>query len=117
MWALDVHNGYRVLITLGGRSIAVMIGMRIVSIVVFGALARLFQGRDEDRTIVHAHAYRYYPLLRQIVSGAIGIVTTVLLLQIWGVPIFRAFETGTIGHRLASALVTIAIAAIVALVV
>ncbi|HHX4057958.1 MAG: mechanosensitive ion channel domain-containing protein [Burkholderia contaminans] len=117
VWALDVHNGYRVLITLGGRSIAVMIGMRIVSIVVFGALARLFQGRDEDRTLVHVHAYRYYPLLRQIVSGAIGIVTFVLLLQIWGVPIFRAFETGTIGHRLASALVTIAIAAIVALIV
>ncbi|KVH76161.1 mechanosensitive ion channel protein [Burkholderia cepacia] len=117
VWALDVHNGYRVLITLGGRSIAVMIGMRMVSIVVFGALARLFQGRDEDRTLVHLHAYRYYPLLRQIVSGAIGIVTVVLLLQIWGVPIFRAFETGTIGHRLASALVTIAIAAIVALLV
>ncbi|VWC88701.1 mechanosensitive ion channel protein [Burkholderia lata] len=117
VWALDVHNGYRVLITLGGRSIAVMIGMRMVSIVVFGALARLFQGRDEDRTLVHAHAYRYYPLLRQIVSGAIGIVTIVLLLQIWGVPIFRAFETGTIGHRLASALVTIAIAAVVALIV
>ncbi|VWB57164.1 mechanosensitive ion channel protein [Burkholderia lata] len=117
VWALDVHNGYRVLITLGGRSIAVMIGMRMVSIVVFGALARLFQGRDEDRTLVHVHAYRYYPLLRQIVSGAIGIVTVALLLQIWGVPIFRAFETGTIGHRLASALVTIAIAAIVALVV
>ncbi|MCA8271436.1 mechanosensitive ion channel [Burkholderia sp. AU30280] len=117
VWALDVHNGYRVLITLGGRSIAVMIGMRMVSIVVFGALARLFQGRDEDRTLVHAHAYRYYPLLRQIVSGAIGIVTILVLLQIWGVPIFRAFETGTIGHRLASALVTIAIAAIVALIV
>ncbi|MBN3768446.1 mechanosensitive ion channel domain-containing protein, partial [Burkholderia sp. Se-20378] len=117
VWALDVHNGYRVLITLGGRSIAVMIGMRMASIVVFGALARLFQGRDEDRTLVHVHAYRYYPLLRQIVSGAIGIVTLVLLLQIWGVPIFRAFETGTIGHRLASALVTIAIAAIVALIV
>ncbi|MCA7948849.1 mechanosensitive ion channel [Burkholderia seminalis] len=117
VWALDVHNGYRVLITLGGRSIAVMIGMRMVSIVVFGALARLFQRRDEDRTLVHLHAYRYYPLLRQIISGAIGVVTLVLLLQIWGVPVFRAFGTGTIGHRLASALVTIAIAAIVALVV
>lgn len=117
VWALDVHNGYRVLITLGGRSIAAMIGMRMVSIVVFGALARLFQRRDEDRTLVHLHAYRYYPLLRQIVSGAIGVVTLVLLLQIWGVPVFRAFGTGTIGHRLASALVTIAIAAIVALVV
>jgi len=117
VWALDVHNGYRVLITLGGRSIAVMIGMRIVSIVVFGALARLFQRRDDDRTLVHLHAYRYYPLLRQIVSAAIAVVTIVLLLQIWGVPIFHAFEAGTIGHRLASALMTIAIAAVVALIV
>ncbi|WP_176039203.1 mechanosensitive ion channel family protein [Burkholderia stabilis] len=117
VWALDVHNGYRVLITLGGRSIAVMIAMRMVSIVVFGALARLFQDREEDRTLVHAHAYRYYPLVRRIVSGTIGLVTVVLLLQTWGVPVFRAFETGTIGHRLASALMTIAIAAIVALVV
>ncbi|PFH30463.1 mechanosensitive ion channel family protein [Burkholderia sp. JKS000303] len=117
VWALDVHNGYRVLITLGGRSIAVMIGMRIVSIIVFGALARLFQQRDDDRTLVHLHAYRYYPLLRQIVSAVIAVVTVVLLLQIWGVPIFNAFESGTIGHRLASALMTIAIAAVVALIV
>jgi small conductance mechanosensitive channel len=117
VWALDVHHGYRVLITLGGRSIAVMIGMRIVSIVVFGALARLFQRRDDDRTLVHLHAYRYYPLLRQIVSAVIAVVTVVLLLQIWGVPIFRAFQNGTIGHRLASALMTIAIAAVVALIV
>ncbi|AFQ51238.1 mechanosensitive ion channel family protein [Burkholderia cepacia] len=117
VWALDVHNGYRVLITLGGRSLAVMIGMRMVSIVVFGALARLFQRRDDDHTLVHLHAYRYYPLLRQIVSAVIAVVTVALLLQIWGVPIFHAFGTGTIGHRLASALITIAIAAVVALIV
>ncbi len=117
VWALDVHNGYRVLIALGGRSIAVLIGMRMVSIVVFGALARLFHERDDDRTLVHLHAYRYYPLLRRIVSAVIAVVTVVLLLQVWGVPVFRAFESGTIGHRLASALVTIAIAAAVALVV
>ncbi|MGP8472033.1 mechanosensitive ion channel family protein [Burkholderia sp. PR2] len=117
VWALDVHNGYRVLITLGGRSIAAVIGMRIVSIVVFGALARLFQRRDDDRTLVHLHAYRYYPLVRQIVSAVIAVATVVVLLQIWGVPIFHAFQTSTIGHRLASALITIAIAAVVALIV
>ncbi|RQS73943.1 mechanosensitive ion channel protein [Burkholderia sp. Bp8963] len=115
VWALDVHHGYRVLITLGGRSIAAMVGMRIVSIVVFGALARVFE-REDDHTLVHRHAYRYYPLLRQLVSAFIGIVTIVLLLRIWGVPVFRAFESGTIGHRLASALATIAIAAVIALV-
>ncbi|WP_179400740.1 mechanosensitive ion channel domain-containing protein [Burkholderia guangdongensis] len=117
VWALDVHNGYRVLITLGGRSIAVMIGMRIASIVVFGALARLFQRNGDDRTLVRSHASRYYPMLRRVVSVVVGIVTIVLLLQIWGVPVFRAFESGSIGHRLASALATVAIAAVVALVV
>jgi len=117
VWALDVHNGYRVLITLGGRSLAVMIGMRIVSIVVFGALARVFQRRDDDRTLVHLHAYRYYPLVRQVVSAVIAVVTLALLLQTWGVPIFHAFAAGTIGHRLASALITIAIAAVVALII
>lgn len=118
VWALDVHNGYHVLIALGGRSIAVMIGMRIVSIVVFGALVRLFERHGDDHgTVVHRHAYRYYPLLRQVVSVLVGIVTLLLLLQIWGVPVMRAFEAGTIGHRLASALVTIAIAALVALLV
>ncbi|WP_414444465.1 mechanosensitive ion channel family protein [Burkholderia sp. 22PA0106] len=116
VWALDVHNGYHVLISLGGRSIAVMIGMRIVAILVFGALARLFERRDADSgTVVHRHAYRYYPLLRQIVSGVVAVVTIIALLQIWGVPVLRAFESGTIVHRLASALVTIAIAAVVAL--
>ncbi|WP_080424587.1 mechanosensitive ion channel domain-containing protein [Burkholderia ubonensis] len=117
VWALDVHHGHHVLTTLGGGTIAVMIGMRIVSIVVFGALARLFQRRDEAQTLVQRHAYRYYPLLRQVVSTAIGVMTVVLLLHIWGVPVFRAFGAGTIGHRLASALATIAIVAVVAVVV
>ena len=77
----------------------------------------MFQRRDDDRTLVHLHAYRYYPLVRQIVSAVIAVATVVVLLQIWGVPIFHAFQTGTIGHRLASALITIAIAAVVALLV
>jgi small-conductance mechanosensitive channel len=117
VWALDVHNGYHTLVHLGGISIAVLVGARLVSIVVFGALARIFEVRDDDTgdSLVHQHAYRYYPLLRRIVSWVVGVATVLLLLQVWGAHVSLLFQHGTIGHRLASALVTIAVAAVVAL--
>jgi small-conductance mechanosensitive channel len=123
VWALDVRNGYHALVHLGGISIAVLVGARVVSIVIFGALARLFDGQGQGQgqdsqtsdSLVHQHAYRYYPLLRRIVSWLVGIVTALVLLQVWGADVSMLFASGTIGHRLASALVTIAVAAVVAL--
>jgi small-conductance mechanosensitive channel len=119
VWALDVRNGYHALVHLGGISIAVLVGARVVSIVIFGALARLFDSQGDDSqtsdSLVHQRAYRYYPLLRRIVSWLVGIITALVLLQVWGANVGALFQSGTIGHRLASALVTIAVAAGVAL--
>jgi small-conductance mechanosensitive channel len=118
IWALDVQNGYQALLHLGGISLAVLVGARVVSIVVFGALARLFNVQDDAaRPLVHQHAYRYYPLLRRAVAWLIGIVTVLALLQVWGVHVVDLFRAGTIGHRLASAIITIGVAAVIALLV
>jgi small-conductance mechanosensitive channel len=118
IWALDVQNGYHALLHLGGISLAVLVGARVVSIVVFGALARLFNVQDDAaKSLVHQHAYRYYPLLRLVVAWLIGIVTALALLQVWGVHVGDLFRTGTIGHRLASAIITIGVAAVIALLV
>ncbi|MFM0643529.1 mechanosensitive ion channel [Paraburkholderia bryophila] len=118
IWALDVRNGYHELLHLGGISLAVLVGARVASIVIFGALARLFNVQDDaDKSLVHRHAYRYYPLLRRVVSWIIGVVTALALLQVWGVDVIDLFRAGSIGHRLASALVTIGVAAVVALLV
>ncbi|PRY08779.1 mechanosensitive ion channel family protein [Paraburkholderia sp. BL25I1N1] len=118
IWALDVRNGYHTLLHLGGISLAVLVGARVVSIVVFGALARLFNVQDDaTKSLVHQRAYRYYPLLRRTVAWVIGIVTALALLQVWGVHVVDLFRTGTIGHRLASAIITIGVAAVVALLV
>jgi len=116
IWALDVRHGYETLAHLSWISLVVLIAARIVSIVVFGALGRLFDVEDEaERSIAQQHAYRYYPLLRQLVSALIVIVTVLTLLQVWGLNLWQLFHPGTIGHRLASALVTIAVAAVIAL--
>jgi moderate conductance mechanosensitive channel len=116
VWALDVRNGYQALLHLGGISIAVLVGARVVSIVVFGALGRVFNADDDtQRSIASQHAYRYYPLLRRTISAIILVITALVLLQVWGFNVWQLFQPGTIGHRFASACVTIAVAAAVAL--
>ncbi|MDR5762372.1 mechanosensitive ion channel domain-containing protein [Caballeronia sp. LZ035] len=121
VWALDVQNGYRTLFHLGGLSLLVLIGARVLAIVAFGALGRVFHQDDEDDTaqqsIVRRRAYRYYPGLRRFVQVLIGIVTLIALLEVWGIDIIHFFTAGGIGNRLASAIVTIAVAALFALLV
>jgi moderate conductance mechanosensitive channel len=118
VWAFDVQNGYHTLLHVGGLSLAIIVGARVVSIVIFGALARLFNVQDESqKSLVHQHAYRYYPLLRRVISWLIGIATALGLLQVWGVDVVDLFGAGTVGHRLASALATIGVAAVIALIV
>ena len=118
VWAFDVQNGYHALLHIGGLTLAILVGARLVSIVIFGALARLFQARDDSaKSLVHQHAYRYYPLLRRVVGWVVGVVTALALLQVWGVDLVDLFRNGTIGHRLASAITTVCVAAIIALIV
>ncbi|MGH8778254.1 mechanosensitive ion channel family protein [Paraburkholderia sp.] len=118
VWALDIENGYHTVLHVGGITVAILVGARVGSIVVFGALARLFHvDKDAQASLVHQHAYRYYPLLRRIISAIVAIVTVFLLLFAWGVDLRQFFQSGSIGHRLASAIVTIAVAAAIALLV
>jgi small-conductance mechanosensitive channel len=122
VWALDVHNGYRTLFHLFGISVLVLVAARVVAIVASGALGRLFHtaGGDDDlsnKSIVHQHAYRYYPLLRRAVQTAIVVVTLLTLLQVWGLHALTLFSSGGVGHRLASALITIGVAAAFAVIV
>jgi small-conductance mechanosensitive channel len=118
VWALDVHNGYRTLLHLGGLSLAVLVAARVVAIVLFGALGRLFHVEEgEQRSLIHQHAYRYYPLIRRVISALVVFVTALVLLQLWGLDVWQFFRPGAIGHRLTSAIVTICVSAVIALVV
>jgi moderate conductance mechanosensitive channel len=122
VWALDVHNGYRTLFHLFGISVLVLVAARVVAIVAFGALGRIFHtadGEDDlsNKSIAHQHAYRYYPLLRRAVQAVIVVITLLTLLQVWGLHVLSLFSSGGVGHRLASALITIGVAAAFAVIV
>jgi moderate conductance mechanosensitive channel len=66
---------------------------------------------------LEARANRYYPALRGAVLGVIGIVTVPVLFEVWGIHALRWFETGQVGSRLLSAVITILIASAIALVI
>ena len=119
VWALDVRGGYPALMRAGGLSVAILLGARVVAIVALGALGRVFDplGSREDMTIAQRRAYRYYPIVRRLVTIAIWVGTIDLLLHAWGLSLGRFFITAQVGHLLSSALVTIAIAVVVAVVI
>ena len=69
---------------------------------------RQFPGLD-------ARANRYFPALRATVSAVIAVITLIALLEVWGIDAAEWFSSDRIGGRLISALVTVGIAAVVAL--
>jgi moderate conductance mechanosensitive channel len=118
VWALDVRNGYRVLLGHGGVSLAILIGARLVAIVASGVLGRIFKSPNGEKgSIALQRAHRYYPLLRRLISLAIVIVALNFILSVWDVRLWDALYASSIGSRLLSACITVAIAALAAIVV
>ena len=119
VWAFGVRSGYSGLLRLCIITILVLILARLAAIVALGAIDRLFRmnadfaGRYPG---LDRRASRYYRPLRHIVSGTIGVLTFLALLQAWGLDVLAWFQSGRIGARLLSALVTIAIATAAAVV-
>jgi moderate conductance mechanosensitive channel len=120
VWAMRVQNGYALLLQFFLATLGVLVAARLAGIVALGGLDRIFRIRPDFAArfpALEARANRYYPVLRGAVSTAIGVVTLLVLLEVWGIDTLRWFESGHIGGRLLSSLVTIAIAAAIALVI
>jgi len=117
VWALKVRNGYALLLQYFiGTAIVVMI-TRLVSMMVLGAMDRVFRISPEFLRRfpgLEPRANRYLPLLRKVVSGIIMAVGFVALLEVWGIDAIVWFYGSQIGGRLLSAVATIAIAALAA---
>nr|WP_249158221.1 mechanosensitive ion channel domain-containing protein [Bradyrhizobium jicamae] len=117
VWALNIRNGYALLLQYFVGTIAVLLITRLATMVVLSLIDRGFRIAPD---ILHrfpgleARANRYLPLLRKIVASVIAFIGFVALLEVWGVDAIVWFYGGQIGSRLVSAVVTIAIAALAA---
>lgn len=117
VWALNIRNGYSLLLQYFVGTIAVGLITRLATIVVLSLIDRGFKISPE---LLHrfpgleTRANRYLPLLRNVVSTIIGFMGLVAMLEVWGVDAIVWFYGGQIGSRLISAVVTIGIAALAA---
>ncbi len=120
VWALNIRNGYSLLLQYFVGTIAVVLITRLVTMVVLSLIDRGFRiSPDLLQRFpgLEARANRYLPLLRKIVSAVIAVIGFVALLEVWGVDAVVWFYGGQIGSRLLSAVVTIGIAALAAAVI
>ena len=117
VWAMNIRNGYSLLLQYFVGTIAVALIARLAIILVLSLIDRGFRISPD---ILHrfpgleTRANRYLPLLRNIVSAVIAFIGFVALLEVWGVDAIVWFYGGQIGSRLLSAVVTIGIAALAA---
>ncbi|MBT1514522.1 mechanosensitive ion channel [Bradyrhizobium sp. SRL28] len=117
VWALNIRNGYALLLQYFVGTIAVVLIVRLATILVLSLIDRGFRiSPDLLRRFpgLETRANRYLPLLRNIVSAVIAFIGFVALLEVWGVDAIVWFYGGQIGSRLLSAVVTVGIAALAA---
>jgi small-conductance mechanosensitive channel len=117
VWALNIRNGYALMLQYFAGTVAVVLITRLASIVVLSLIDRGFRIKPEILQRfpgLETRANRYLPLLRKIVSTIIVTIGLLALLEVWGVDAMVWFYGGQIGSRLLSAVVTIGIAALAA---
>src|SRR6202165_2126231 len=117
VWALNIRNGYSLLLQYFVGTIAVAMITRLATIVVLSLIDRGFSISPDILQRfpgLESRANRYLPPLRKIISAVIAFIGFVALLEVWGVDAIVWFYGGQIGSRLLSAAATIGIAALAA---
>ncbi|MDD1530697.1 small-conductance mechanosensitive channel [Bradyrhizobium sp. WBOS7] len=117
VWALNIRNGYSLLLQYFVGTIVVAVITRLAVMLTLSLIDRGFRIQPDILQRfpgLEIRANRYLPLLRKIVSGVIVFIGLVAVLEVWGVDAIVWFYGGQIGSRLISALVTIGLAVFIA---
>ncbi len=120
VWAAEVRHGYLRIWHIFLVTVGILVVARLLSIVVLGGLDRAFRAGAATpgrAPALEMRAERYYPTLRRAVSALLVVATGLVLLFAWGVNTLAWFSSRALGGKLASAALTIVIAAALAIAV
>jgi small-conductance mechanosensitive channel len=101
-----------------GVTLGAITAARLLTIVVLGAIERTLRLDPEAAGRLpglNQRIVRYRRPLEYAATAVISALCFVVVLQLWGAPAFAWFGDGGIGDRLVSALITIAVAVVVAI--
>ncbi len=118
VWVLDVENGFYLLAQATLLSALAVLAGRLASGLVakgFGVVFRLNDDLRRDYPLLELRANRYLPLLNQTFNAIIGLLTVLVLLEIWGGHPF-VWLSSEGGQHLLSRCISIAVVALVAVV-
>ncbi|GGX14725.1 hypothetical protein GCM10007242_21500 [Pigmentiphaga litoralis] len=116
VWALGVNNGFQQLLHYFALTAGVLFAAVVTGYLALGALDKTFFGSaiEEGKSV---HVIQHYQRFTQRAVIAIVVIVALLtLLQVWGFSVLNWFAPGTIGRSLLSAVSTIAVACILAIV-
>ena len=126
VWALGVQDGFPKLMHFIFITIVILVAARIISMVLLGTLARILQiegGRraasepsGNPKAGVAPRLARYYPFLRSLITVSVTFGAAIILLDAWGLDALDWFAAGTLGRSMASALITITVSVLAAIV-
>ena len=117
VWALDVEGGFEFLLRGTLLTILILAGARAVSRLIGMLIDRIFHLHRELRErhpLLEARANRYLPAFHRILNIALGVVTVLLILEVWGLEPF-SWLGGSEGRGLLSTLFLIGFVLVVAL--
>ncbi len=119
VWAFQVQDGLTRVLHLFLTTALVLVVARVSAILLFGLADRLFSLNPELTARypgLQHRASRYAPIIRRTLGIAIGVVSVLVLLQLWGIDALGWFDSSRIGARLVSAATSIALVALATLV-
>ena len=119
-WALEIRNGFIVILRFSLIAVVDLALARLVLIVLLGALERA--GRVDPELAarypgLESRLAFYHPLVQGTARAVVYTGAGVLMLELWGVPIFSWFVDSLLGRRLAGGLVTLALTLVLAIAV
>lgn len=117
IWALDVEGGFEFLLHGTLLTILILAVARAASHLIGLLINRIFHLNHELRErhpLLEVRANRYLPAFRRILNSVLGIVTALLILEVWGMEPF-SWLSGEEGRSLLSTLFLIGFVIVVAL--
>ncbi len=119
-WAIEISNGYAIILRFFLAVVVILVLARLALIVLLGGLERAGRVSPELAARypgLEARLGFYHPLVQATARAVVYIGAGVLMLEVWGVPIFSWFADSLLGRRLAAGLGTLVLTLLLAIAV
>jgi moderate conductance mechanosensitive channel len=120
IWAVEIRNGYTLLLRFFMVTTLVLLAMRLALIVVLGTLDRALRVSPElsaRHPGLEKRLRLYHPFLRSLLTAVIVTLTGLVLLQFWGANTLQWLASSSLGRGILSAVSSIAVTVAIALLI